>query len=64
VIAPKKRLTKHNIHKRPTAIPLAGIELAVLRSERPQCNALGNAATGIGAVSIFHERIFLRIRVA
>jgi hypothetical protein len=41
-------LITHNIHRRQTSMPTAGIEIAIPASERPQTHALGRVATGIG----------------
>ena len=41
-------LTTHNIHKRQTSMPPAGLEPTTSACERPQTHALDRAATGIG----------------
>ena len=40
----------HNIHTGQTAMPSAGFESAVPKSERPQTHALDRAATGIDEI--------------
>jgi len=41
-------LNTHNIHKRQTSMPPAGLEPTTSASERLQTHALDGAATGIG----------------
>jgi len=41
-------MTTHNIHKRQTSMPPAGLEPAIPASERPQKYAVDCPATGIG----------------
>jgi hypothetical protein len=41
-------LTTHNIHKWQTSLPLAGSELTIPSSERPQTHALDRTATRTG----------------
>ena len=46
-------LTAHNTHNRQTSMTLAGFELAIPASERPQAYALDSAATGIDCVWLY-----------
>ena len=43
-------LTRHNIHKRQTSLPLAGFEPAIPPSERPKTHTLDRATAGIGYI--------------
>jgi hypothetical protein len=54
-------LTTHNTHNRQTSMPTAGFQPTILKSERPQTNALDRAATGIGRQNYSHLYINLYV---
>jgi hypothetical protein len=55
-------LTTHNTRKRQTSMPLAGFELTITASERPQTHGLDCAAAGIGTWRCYPGNFLDRLR--